>query len=167
MPVRPAAARDADFLWRILREAYNWNGEQRFTVEELAMDPHAARYLAGWPRTDDFGFVAETDAGEPIGAVWARRLPEDEPGYGFVATDVPELTLGVSSGHRGVGHGRTLMEALIRAAAERPEPVTRLSLSVEDGNPAAHLYTSLGFTRVGRNGDSDTMLLDVPESRHV
>lgn len=63
-------------------------------------------------------------------------------------------------GQRGRGHGRALMEALIRAAGERPA-IDRLSLSVEDGNPAVHLYTSLGFTRVGRNGGSDTMLLDI------
>ncbi|GEB55095.1 GNAT family N-acetyltransferase [Streptomyces gardneri] len=162
MPVRPATARDADFFRRILWEAYNWNGEHRFTAEELAADPHAARYVDGWPRGGDFGVVAETDAGEPIGAAWARFLPEDRPGYGFVAADVPELTLGVLSAHRRRGHGRTLMEALIRAAAEQPRPVARLSLSVEDGNPAAYLYTSLGFVRAGRQGGSDTMVLRVP-----
>ncbi|MFJ9760314.1 hypothetical protein [Streptomyces sp. NPDC101149] len=53
------------------------------------------------------------------------------------------------------------MEALIQAAAEGPAPVARLSLSVEDGNPAVHLYSALGFTRVGRSGNSDTMVLDV------
>jgi ribosomal protein S18 acetylase RimI-like enzyme len=161
MPVRPASARDAEFLWRILLTAYNWNGEQRFTIEQLIADPHAARYLLDWPRRGDFGVVAETDAGEPVGAAWARCLPESEPGYGFVAPDVPELSLGVLPGHRGRGHGRVLMEALIRAAAEGPAPIARLSLSVEDGNPAVRLYNSLGFTRVGRNGDSDTMVLNV------
>ncbi|MFE9611838.1 GNAT family N-acetyltransferase [Streptomyces sp. NPDC006012] len=109
----------------------------------------------------DFGVVAETDAGEPVGAAWARCLPEDEPGYGFVPPDVPEPSMGVLPGHRGRGHGRALMDALIRAAVERPAPVARLSLSVQDGNPAVRLYTSLGFTRIGRNGGSDTMVLDV------
>ncbi|MFD7876902.1 GNAT family N-acetyltransferase [Streptomyces sp. NPDC059766] len=161
MSVRPAVAGDADFLWRILLEAYNWNGEQRFTAQRLAAEPHAARYLVGWPRRDDFGVIAETDAGEPIGAAWARQLPESEPGYGFVAPDVPELTLGLLPEHRGRGHGRALMEALIETAAEGPAPVARLSLSVEDGNPAVLLYTALGFTRVGRSGNSDTMVLDV------
>lgn len=165
MSVRPADARDADLLWSVLLEAYNWNGEQRFTAEQLVADPHAARYLAGWPHEGDFGVVAETDTGEPIGAAWARCLPEDGPGYGFVAPDVPELTLGVLPGHRGRGHGRALMEALIRTAAERATPVARLSLSVEDGNPAVRLYASLGFIRVGRNGGSDTMVLDTAPNR--
>ncbi|MFD5634773.1 GNAT family N-acetyltransferase [Streptomyces sp. NPDC127077] len=161
MSFRPAVADDADFLWRILLEAYNWNGDQRFTAEQLAAEPHAARYLVGWPRRDDFGVIAQTDAGEPIGAAWARHLPESDPGYGFVAADVPELTLGLLPEHRGRGHGRALMEALIRAAAAGPAPAARLSLSVEDGNPAAHLYTALGFTPVGRSGNSDTMVLTV------
>ncbi|MFB7495887.1 GNAT family N-acetyltransferase [Streptomyces sp. NPDC056161] len=64
-----------------------------------------------------------------------------------------------------MGHGRALMEALIRAAAERPALVTRLSLSVEDGNPAVRLHTSFGFTRIGRNGGSDTTVLDVRTRR--
>ncbi|MER7549979.1 GNAT family N-acetyltransferase [Streptomyces anulatus] len=161
MYVRPAVAGDADFLWRILLEAYNWNGEQRFTAQQLAAEPHAARYLVGWPRRDDFGVIAQTDAGEPIGAAWARQLPESEPGYGFVAPDVPELSLGLLPEYRGRGYGRALMEALIQVAAEGPSPIARLSLSVEDGNPALRLYTALGFTRVGRSGDSDTMVLDV------
>ncbi|MFF9343436.1 GNAT family N-acetyltransferase [Streptomyces sp. NPDC014773] len=162
MPLRSATAHDAGLLRDVLLEAYNWTGEQRFTAERLAADPYAARYLAGWPREGDFGVVAETGTGDPIGAAWARRLPEDEPGYGFVAPDVPELTLGVLPGHRGRGHGRALLTALVRSALDQPRPVTRLSLSVEDGNPAVRLYASLGFVRVGRNGGSDTMLLTSP-----
>lgn len=165
MTIRPAVARDADFLWRILLEAYNWNGEQRFTAEQLAAQPQAAHYLVGWPRRGDFGVIAQTDAGEPIGAAWARLLPESDPGYGFVAPDVPELTLGLLPEHRGRGHGRALMEALIRTAAEGPAAVPRLSLSVEDGNSAVHLYRALGFTWVGRSGNSDTMVLDVQACR--
>ncbi|MFB7513265.1 GNAT family N-acetyltransferase [Streptomyces sp. NPDC056144] len=161
MSVRTATAADAGFLRRILLEAYNWTGEQRFTAERLDSEPQASRYVVGWPRTGDFGVVVESEDGEPIGAAWARCLSESEPGYGFVAADVPELTVGLLPGHRGRGLGRVLMEALIRAAAEGPSPVARLSLSVEDGNPAVRLYTALGFTRVGRCGDADTMVLDV------
>ncbi|MFJ9813193.1 GNAT family N-acetyltransferase [Streptomyces sp. NPDC101158] len=162
MSIRPAAAHDTDLLRKVLLEAYNWDGDRRFTAEQLAADPHATRYLEGWPQDGDFGVVAETGAGEPVGAAWARCLPEDRPGYGYVAPGVPELTLGVLPGHRGCGHGRALMRALIQAASGRPVPVPRLSLSVEDGNPAVRLYTSLGFVTVGRNGGSDTMVLDVP-----
>ncbi|KAA6210441.1 GNAT family N-acetyltransferase [Streptomyces filamentosus] len=161
MRIRPAGAPDSGLLLRVLLEAYNWNGEERFTAAELAADPYAARYLDGWPRPGDFGVVAEDDDGEPVGAAWARTLTADAPGHGFVAPDVPELTIGVLPGHRGRGTGRTLLEALVRAAAARPGPVARLSLSVEDGNPAVRLYVSLGFTAVGRDGGSDTMVLEL------
>lgn len=35
-----------------------------------------------------------------------------------------------------------------------------ISLSVEDGNRARVLYERLGFVKVGRNGGSDTLLLE-------
>jgi ribosomal protein S18 acetylase RimI-like enzyme len=82
-------------------------------------------------------------------------LTADRPGYGYIADDVPELSIGVSPGQRGRGVGRALLEALIEAAAS----YGRLSLSVEPENRAAELYRSLGFQKVGRNGGSDTMLL--------
>ncbi|MDF2575580.1 MAG: family N-acetyltransferase, partial [Agromyces sp.] len=36
-----------------------------------------------------------------------------------------------------------------------------ISLSVEDGNRARHLYERAGFRVVGRNGNADTMLLEL------
>lgn len=52
-------------------------------------------YIAGWPRDADLGVIAQAD-GERIGAAWLRFLPAADPGYGFVAADVPELTIGVA-----------------------------------------------------------------------
>ncbi|MFI2212064.1 GNAT family N-acetyltransferase [Streptomyces sp. NPDC020141] len=160
MRIRPAAAPDADFLGRVLLEAYNWDGTPRFTLEGLLADPASAHYVAGWPRSGDFGVVAEDASGTPVGAAWARIFPEGDQGYGFVAADVPELTLGVLPEHRGRGVGRALMAELVAAAAAR-EGVDRISLSVEDGNRAVRLYESCGFRTVGRNGGSDTMVLSV------
>jgi ribosomal protein S18 acetylase RimI-like enzyme len=36
-----------------------------------------------------------------------------------------------------------------------------MSLSVEDENPARHLYERFGFVVVGRVGSSDTMILSL------
>ncbi len=74
------------------------------------------------------------------------------PGFGFVDEQIPELSIGVHEGLRGQGVGRALMRAATEAAPDR------LSLSVEDGNRAIHLYESLGFVPVGREGNSTTML---------
>ncbi|NEA32574.1 GNAT family N-acetyltransferase [Streptomyces sp. SID13031] len=155
MLIRAAETTDRAFLEQMLLEAYNWDGQPRFTLEQLAAEDHAWRYLDGWMRRGDFGFIAEDD--QPVGAAWARLLTADRPGYGYVADDVPELSVGVSAGQRGRGLGRALLTALIEAAA----PYGRLSLSVEPENQAAELYRSLGFRKVGRSGGSDTMLLEL------
>ncbi len=44
----------------------------------------------------------------------------------------------------------------------RTHGCTAVSLSVEDENPARALYRRCGFVVVGRNGNSDTMRLDLP-----
>ncbi|MFD6344809.1 GNAT family N-acetyltransferase [Streptomyces roseolus] len=156
--LRPAVAGDAEFLREMLLEAFNWDGP-RFGREEILTTPHFAHYVTGWPRPGDFGVVAEDPSGAPVGAVWARTFPADDPGYGHVDPQVPELTVGVLPGHRGRGVGGALLDAVVEMAAR--SGVDRLSLSVEDGNRAAALYASRGFVTVGRDGDSDTMVLHV------
>lgn len=162
MAIRPATAEDAPFLADMLREAFDWTGQGRFTREQVLADPAIAHHVEGWPLPGDFGVVAMEDgeAGpEPAGAAWARALPAEDPGYGFVAPDVPEITLAVAPGHRGRGLGRALLTALVDEAARRG--TGRLSLSVEDGNGVVRLYRETGFTPVGRSGDADTMVLDL------
>ncbi|SOD60592.1 Ribosomal protein S18 acetylase RimI [Streptomyces zhaozhouensis] len=157
---RPAAAADADFLLDILWEAFHWDGRTGLTRRQLLEDPATARYLAGWPAPGDFGVVAEDPGtGAPLGACWARTLPAENAGYGFVAPDVPELTLGVLPDHRRRGLGAALLDAVLAMAGQRG--VARLSLSVEDGNPAVALYRSRGFVPVGREGGADTMVREL------
>lgn len=158
MELRPATADDAGFLAAMLLEAYNWDGQPRFTLDQLRAEDHAWRYVDRWPLPGDFGVVAELD-GTPVGAVWARLLTADRPGYGYVADDVPELSVGVAPDARGRGVGRALLTELIAEA--RRAQYRRISLSVEPANRAADLYRSLGFTKVGTSGGSDTMVLDL------
>lgn len=156
MHLREATSDDLDLLYDMLLEAFNWDGMSRFTRDEVIAEDHTVRYLGGWLRPGDFGLVA-TDGDAQIGAVWARALPASTPGYGYVADDVPEIGMGVAAAWRGQGVGRALLVGCIdqaRALGRRA-----LSLSVEDGNTAARaLYERNGFTVVGRNGGSDTML---------
>ena len=79
-------------------------------------------------------------------------------GYGFFREDIPEPTIGVASGARGNQIGTRLLDALMNLARERD--CNGVSLSVEDGNPARRLYERSGFIKVGRNGNSDTLLLE-------
>ena len=55
--------------------------------------------------------VAEA-GGLPVGAAWLRFFPADDPGYGFVSADVPELSIGVAVLWRGRGIGRALLRAI-------------------------------------------------------
>ncbi|UWX97060.1 GNAT family N-acetyltransferase [Arthrobacter zhaoxinii] len=160
MYLRAAADSDFPFLVDILLHAFNWSGEPTFTKDQLLNTPAVSHYVAGWKREQDFGTVAETDDGRPIGAVWARLLSQADPGYGFVSDAIPELTMGVLPGHRGSGAGTALMTAVVEQA--QGLGIDALSLSVEDANPARRLYERAGFRKVDRSGDSDTMLLRLP-----
>lgn len=129
----------------------DWNPANARGAEHWRADPTFQQYIGGFPRPTDFGLIAERD-GQRVGAVWSRYFTADEPGYGFVAADTPEIGIGVVEGRRGEGIGRALLNALIAASN------TDLSLSVEDGNPAEELYRKQGFAPVGRVGTSTTML---------
>nr|WP_246223734.1 N-acetyltransferase [Pseudarthrobacter psychrotolerans] len=159
MIIREATAADLGVLSAAGLEAMNWTGEARFTYEQFMSTPELSHYLDGWPRAGDFGVVAETAEGTPVGAAWCRTFAVDDAGYGFVATDIPELTIGVLAGNRGTGVGTALMEGLIGQGSTRG--LRGISLSVEDGNRARLLYERLGFRKVGRNGGSDTLLLEL------
>lgn len=157
--LRAATSGDLEFLYDMLLEAFNWDGERRFTRDVVMAHDHAARYLDGWCGGGDFGLVA-VDGDALLGAIWARVLPSTAPGYGYVAADVPELSMGVRAGRRGQGVGAALLAGCIEQAQDLGWRA--LSLSVEDGNLAARtLYERNGFVVVGRSGDSDTMMLEL------
>jgi GNAT superfamily N-acetyltransferase len=158
--IRPAQADDAEFLTDMLMEATNWSPEwPARSRSRVLSDPKTAHYIAGWPRDGDLGVVAEA-GGQPAGASWLRFLPESDPGYGFVAADVPELTIGVAGAWRGRGLGRALLRAIGERA--RAAGIRQISLSVERKNFAQRLYQSEGFTIVDSSDkDSDTMLRDL------
>jgi GNAT superfamily N-acetyltransferase len=154
--LRRAVAADASFLADMLVVAADWSGDHRRPKVQLLADRQVNRYLKGWKRAADDGVLALDDNGAPIGACWYRVLGKTEPGYGFVAPGVPELTLGVRPLWRAQGVGRTLLRALCDVAKERGHQ--RISLSVERANFAQRLYISEGFTTLSSGRDSDTMV---------
>jgi ribosomal protein S18 acetylase RimI-like enzyme len=157
--IRNATSNDCLFLQDVLAIAFNWRDEVGgLTVEEVMARPDISHYISGWPRSGDFGVVAEDD--RPIGAAWWRYLTEDDPGYGFVDSNTPEITIGIAPEHRGKGVGRTLLDALIERAEELH--LSGLSLSVEPENRAIRLYEVMGFEVVGRVGGALTMLWRTP-----
>lgn len=163
--VRSAGPADRDAIADALLWAVNWAPDRRpLTRTEVLDAPALAHYVQGWPGPGDLGAVAESPTGgDAVGAAWLRHLPASDPGYGFVADGVPELSIGVHPGHRGRGIGRALLSAVLDAAGEAGIP--RVSLSVERGNRAADLYLAEGFRVVGGDANSDTMLLDLRDPR--
>ncbi|MCX5064778.1 GNAT family N-acetyltransferase [Micromonospora lupini] len=157
--IRAATPADADFLVDMLVEAVNWLPERDWPRERILADPALAHYVAGWMRRDDVGVVAVDPADRPVGAAWFRHLGADDPGYGYVADDVPELTIGVVDAWRGRGVGRALLRAVLDAA--RNGGIHTVSLSVERANVAARLYASEGFRTVESFTDADTMVAEI------
>lgn len=157
MLLRPATAADTDVLAAMLVAAASWRPDTppRPVAEVLGL-PGNAHYVQRWPRPGDGGVVAEA-AGEAIGAAWWRRFPADDPGYGWVDDDTPELSIGVAEGWRGRGVGTALLAAAAEAAAA--SGVARLCLSVELDNPALRLYRRAGWHEVARSARAATMVL--------
>ncbi len=117
-------------------------------------DPRYAMYLSGWPRHGDFGLVAEQDG--PLGAAWYRTYTEATHGHGFVAGDMPELSIAVIASRRGEGIGSRLLVGLIDASIA--QGYRALSLSVAENNPARFLYESVGFVLVEKHGHTCVMV---------
>jgi ribosomal protein S18 acetylase RimI-like enzyme len=162
--LRPAGAEDFRFLATMLGEAAVWRPDKPTPLaDEVMANPRYAMYLTGWPRPGDFGLVAEQ--GGPVGAAWYRAYTEENHGHGFVAEDVPELSIAVVVSRRHEGIGRQLLVELIDASIA--QGFRAMSLSVAEGNPARGLYESAGFVLIEQHGRTCTMVRDADQSNPV
>ena len=159
MNIRPATKDDDAFLKTMMYEAARWNPDwPREPMAEVLDEPILRRYHEDWGRPGDGGMIAEID-GEPVGAAWYRLFTADAPGYGFVDERTPELSIAVAPLHRRKGIGGTLLRAAMVNARE--EGYQTLSLSVAVHNRSRMLYQRVGFEKVGEQGDSWTMLVNL------
>lgn len=159
MEIRAATADDEPFLRTMLYEAARWNTDWPVEpIEEVIANPMTGRYIEGWGRPGDAGMIAEHE-GEAMGAAWYRLFSAEAPGYGFVDERTPELSIAVARLHRRKGVGSALLRALIERA--RAEGHAALSLSVAPHNQSRMLYQREGFQKVGENGGSWTMRLEL------
>ncbi len=106
-------------------------------------------------------FQAQTNAirAQYPNATYAVVLRDGEP-IGRIVCELggPVLHLvdiALRSDLRRRGYGTALIRAVMDDARAAGADV---SLSVADGNPAAHLYRRLGFEPVGRSGTDTTMV---------
>lgn len=118
---------------------------------KIIKEPYLQQYVENFGSLEgDYCFLAELDNHEVVGAVWIRKIK----GYGYIESEVPELTISVKPNYRGQGIGRGLLKKMLRFLEKK---YLSISLSVHKGNPAVQLYLSEGF-EVFENRDEDLLL---------
>ena len=146
MTLRPVGPHDVRFLRDMLRHAYHWR------VEGDAERP-VYRYVQNWGRRGDAGVLA-LEGPHPYGAAWYRLFTSDEPGFGFVDEQTPELTIAIVPSRRGKGAGKELLNALLERARE--DGYAAVSLSTDPGQRP--YYERFGFETVRETDEAVTMV---------
>ena len=140
--IRKGSPADVPFMRSMLAHAYAWR------VNALDAEIPMTRYVDNWGREGDLAII-EHETGNRVGAAWLRLFTTDEPGYGFVDEQTPELTIAIVPSRRRHGLGQELIDALLEKA--RAEGHAAVSLSVEADSPAVAFYERNGFEPVGKS----------------
>lgn len=158
--VRPIKKDDTPFLWEMLYESlFVPEGREPFS-KDIIKEPFLSKYVDGWGKEGDFGFIAITNEDRPIGSITARFFNENNKSYGYIDKDTPELGMAIISEFRGKGIGTALLDQLVEEAKKKG--IEKLSLSVDPTNRAAlHLYQRFGFKEVGIVGTSINMITEL------
>ncbi len=147
--IRRGGSHDVRFLRDLLRHAYYWRArDTEFPI---------TRYVNAWGRRGDRALIA-IDEFHAVGAAWYRLYSEQEPGFGFVDEETPELSIAVVPSRRGRGIGEELLRGLLERARAAGFPA--ISLGVEQENAAIRLYERFGFRPVREEGDTLVMRAD-------
>jgi ribosomal protein S18 acetylase RimI-like enzyme len=148
---------DVPFLWEMLYQSLHVRDGHTPFPRSVLREPGIAHYLTEFGSRDgDDAQVCVDGRGERVGAAWVRRMTADDPGYGYVSDEIPEVGMAVEERSRGQGIGRRLLEILL---GRHP----CMSLSVDDDNVVAvGLYRSIGFVPVESVGGSTTMIVGSP-----
>ena len=133
--ILPLKRQDEPILWEILYYGLSSAEKNEQLSRDVVRRPEISRYVEGWGRMGDTGFVAHDKKNRALlGAAWLRR-PVDK------SDASPELALAVKPEHRGHGIGTALLTQLVRA---HPEHST-ISVSFVAGRPVWRLYERFGF----------------------
>lgn len=138
--LRAATSADDAFVVEMARHAC--------VIEDRPLpDPDDDDVLELLPPAGVVPIVAEVHSGTPVGAVWTYRgsppLRCDAAGV-----PLPELCIAVAPGHRGVGIGGMLLDALFADLAGHGHDTMCTNVHVR--NPAKRLYERKGFCVVGQ-----------------
>jgi GNAT superfamily N-acetyltransferase len=137
--LRPATSDDDSFVVEMARHAC--------VIEDRPLpDPDDEEVLEMLPPVGVVPIIAEDYSGAPLGAVWtycgSPPLRCDAAGL-----QLPELCMSVAPGHRGLGIGGMLLDALFADLAKGSHAICT---NVHVRNPAKRLYERKGFRVVGQ-----------------
>jgi ribosomal protein S18 acetylase RimI-like enzyme len=150
--IRPLTAADEPILWEMLYQALHTS--EGAPPREIVRQAQFARYVQGWGRAGDAGFVAhDANEGELLGAVWFRLPTSGHKGDGHEEKVTPELAFAVKPGHRRRGIGAALLTQLVKVNPQH----SAISIRASTKNPAVRLYERFGFKIVRQSAESVTM----------
>ena len=145
--IRPLTPQDEPILWEMLYYGLSSAGKNQPPSRDVVRHPEISRYVEGWGRAGDTGFVAHDKKSRALlGAAWLRR-PTDK------SDASPELALAVKPEHRRHGIGTALLTQLVRA---NPDYST-ISVSFVAGKPVLRLYERFGFKVIEQRPDAVVM----------
>jgi ribosomal protein S18 acetylase RimI-like enzyme len=148
--IHALTAADEPVLWEMLYQALRTSAE---TPRDIVRQPEYARYVEGWGRAGDTGFVAydAKQKDELLGAAWLR-LPDPD-----IEEPTPELAFAVKSGHRKRGIGAALLTQLVKANPQ----YAAVSIAAAPNNPVVRLYDRFGFKIVQQSDHAVTLRRDI------
>jgi GNAT superfamily N-acetyltransferase len=145
--IRPLTRQDEPILWEMLYYGLSSVGKNKPLSRDVVRRPEISRYVEGWGRGGDTGFVAHDKKNRSLlGAAWLRQ-PTDK------SDASPELALSVKPEHRRHGIGTALLTQLVRA---NPDYST-ISISFVAGKPVLRLYERFGFKVIEQGPDAIVM----------
>lgn len=150
--IRALTTADEPVLWEMLYQALQTS--EGAPSREIVRRPEFARYVEGWGREGDIGFLAY-DAkhdDELLGAVWLRSPAEQKQDN----TPAPELAFAVKPGLRKRGIGAALLTQLVKT-----NPHHAISMRASANNPAVRLYERFGFKIVNEGQGTVTMKREI------
>ena len=149
--IRALTPADEPLLWDMLYQALQT--AEGAPSRDILRRPEYARYVEGWGREGDTGFVvSDKNSAEVLGAVWYRIPADKEPNE-----LTPELAFAVKSGQRKRGLGAALLTQLVKANPHH----SAISIRASAKNPAVRLYERFGFEIVSDREGTVTMRREV------
>jgi ribosomal protein S18 acetylase RimI-like enzyme len=154
--IRPLSETDQQILWEMLYQALQTS--EGAPSRDILKQPEYARYVEGWGRPGDTGFVvSDKRSKEVLGAVWYRLPATGDKRSADRTESIAELAFAVKPGQRKRGLGAALMTQLVKANPHQ----SAISIRASANNPAVRLYERFGFEIVSDAGGTVTMRREV------